>query len=239
VSSPNIGHPRSMRANERSTSFTEVMSSFTDQEPAIQEHDLAGTTFDPANMWSDSTTTPNTPRRHDSVCTSLPTLEPLHSNLRLPFDTPQYRTKESASTSRARYAANQRHSKALKPKRDSKQASSANEADMKAEEQKQRLREKNKVAAAKCRQRQKKQFETVQAKGGHLGGRNAQLKSCVQELRQELIVLRGFALNHADCGCQIAQYNRVQADRVIAEYYSSYSGHSSTAMSEKSAGLQS
>jgi hypothetical protein len=145
-----------MRASERSISFTEVMSSFADQEPAIQKHDLAGTTFDPANMWSDSTTTPNTPRRHDSVCTSLPTLEPLHSSFRLPSDTPQYRTKESASASRARCGANQRHSRALNAKRDSKQTSSANEADMKVEEKKQRLRENNKAAAAKCRQRQRK-----------------------------------------------------------------------------------
>lgn len=236
MSSPDPGHPRSIRANSCSLGFTEVMSAFSHLAPAMHEQDLAETTVDPVNMLSDSNTSPNTSRRHDSVYTTLPTPRPLHSNARdAPFDTPQHHTKESRSTSRARYAANQRHNKAQEPEREGIQAS---EADMKADEKKQRLREKNKVAATKCRQRQRKQADTIQAKCGRLSKTNAQLKSCVQGLRQDLDRLRAIALYHADCNCQIAWYNRARANRVIAEYYSSYSCHSGTAMTEKTAELQ-
>lgn len=133
---------------------------------------------------------------------------------------------ESDSTSRARHAANQRHRKA----RNLKQASNSNSnsttnptatanTPTKPDQKKALLREKNKVAAAKCRQRQRKQAETIRAKGGRLSETNAQLKSYVQELRQELNSLRALALGHGECDARLAMYNKVQADRVMREYY--------------------
>lgn len=47
---------------------------------------------------------------------------------------------------------------------------------------------------------------------------NAELKACVEELRQELNGLRGLALGHQGCDCQVAQYNCSQARRIAAEY---------------------
>jgi hypothetical protein len=117
-----------------------------------------------------------------------------------------------------------RHRKARNTKRASHDTSSTSEANTKSEEKKRQLREKNKVAAAKCRQRQRKQAEVIRAKGRRLCETNAQLKSCVQELRQELNGLRAMALRHNDCDAMLAWYNKAQADRVMREYYSTCSG---------------
>ena len=144
---------------------------------------------------------------------------------------------ESISTHRARHAANQRHQKArnLRQKGDGSSSSSSSgstasttastaENTTKAEEKKRTLREKNKVAAAKCRQRQRKQAETIRAKGARLSETNAQLKSYVQELRSELNALRSMALGHGECDARLARYNQMQAERVMAEYYSACGG---------------
>jgi len=144
--------------------------------------------------------------------------------------------QESDSTCRARYAANQRHQKARKLRQEAREASSSSSSDAntsgtnsdtnnnaqtltKAEEKKRNLREKNKVGAAKCRQRQRKQAETIRSKGSRLSETNAQLESYVQELRGELNALRSLALGHGECDERLARYNQVQAERVMREYY--------------------
>jgi hypothetical protein len=127
---------------------------------------------------------------------------------------------ESDKTRRARYAANQRHSKAKQARKDSQQGESTDVADTRAAERKQRHREKNKVAAAKCRSRQRKQVQTIQDKGSRLEEKNLQLKTMIQELRGELNSLRSMALDHQECACPVAQYNHNQAERVVAEYRS-------------------
>jgi hypothetical protein len=138
---------------------------------------------------------------------------------------------ESDSTCRARYAANQRHQKARNLRQVGRESASSISStisnsgiDVKAEEKIRNLREKNKVAAAKCRQRQRKQAETIRAKGSRLSETNAQLKSYVQVLRGELNMLRSLALGHGECDERLAQYNQVQAERVMAQYYSASDG---------------
>ena len=93
-----------------------------------------------------------------------------------------------------------------------------------AAERRQRHREKNKVAAAKCRSRQRKQVQTIQEKGVRLGEKNVQFKTMIQELRGELNGLRSMALDHQHCNCSVARYNHDQAERVVAEYRSSCLG---------------
>jgi hypothetical protein len=72
--------------------------------------------------------------------------------------------------------------------------------------------------------------QTIQAKHGRLSEANAQLKSCVQELRRELNGLRACALGHADCDCPIARYNQDRAKRIAAGYYSFWSSHGEKAI---------
>jgi hypothetical protein len=131
---------------------------------------------------------------------------------------------ESEKTLRARYAANQRHSKAKQARKESHQNESIGEAETKAAERKQRHREKNKIAAAKCRSRQRKQVQTIQDKGSLLEEKNLKLKTMIQELRGELNTLRSMALDHQQCNCSVARYNHNQAERVVAEYRSSCLG---------------
>lgn len=131
---------------------------------------------------------------------------------------------ESQKTLRARHAANQRHNKARKARKDSQQNASSSEIDNRATERKQRHREKNKVAAAKCRSRQRKQVQTIQEKGARLSEKNAELKTMIQELRGELNGLRSMALDHQECDCSVARYNHSQGERVVAEYRSSCLG---------------
>jgi hypothetical protein len=126
--------------------------------------------------------------------------------------------RESEKTRRARHAANQRHSKALKARKDSHHAGIISGADTLDQERKKRHREKNKVAAAKCRSRQRKQAQTIKEKGIGLGEKNVELKAMIQDLRGELSDLRFMALDHQQCSCQVARYNLTQAERVVAEY---------------------
>jgi hypothetical protein len=114
---------------------------------------------------------------------------------------------ESEKTCRARYAANQRHSKAQQARGDCQQSESAGVANTGAAERKQRYR------------------ETIQGKEARLGEKNVQLKIMLQELRGELNGLRSMALDHQQCNCSVAHYNRSQAKRVIREYRSSCLGH--------------
>lgn len=113
---------------------------------------------------------------------------------------------ESEATRRARYAANQRHSKAQQKRKDSHQNEDIQEPVDRAAEKKQRHREINKVAAAKHRSRQRKQSQKLQEEGRRLGKQNAELKSVIQELREELTGLRWGALDHQRCCCNAARY---------------------------------
>jgi hypothetical protein len=132
---------------------------------------------------------------------------------------------ESEKTRRARYAANQQHSKVQQAREDCQQSESAGVANTGAAERKRRHRKKNKVAAAKCRSRQRKQIQTIQEKEARLGEKNVQLKNMFQELREELNRLRSIALDHQQCNCLVAQYNHSRAKRVAREYRSSCMGH--------------
>jgi hypothetical protein len=97
---------------------------------------------------------------------------------------------------------------------------------------------KNKVAAAKCRQRQRKQAENVRVKVRGLSATNAQLKSYAQELRQELNGLRVCALGYADCDYKLARYNQGQVEGLAAGYYSSCGGHGGTVIARKQGEMQ-
>jgi hypothetical protein len=113
---------------------------------------------------------------------------------------------ESEATRRARYAANKRHSKAHQRRKDSNQSEDKREAEDHVAESRQRHRENNKVAAAKHRLRQRKQWQKLQEEGRRLGKQNAELKSVIQELRVELTGLRWGALDHQRCSCNDIRY---------------------------------
>jgi hypothetical protein len=214
------------------------MSAFTNQKYIDYGQDSAATTVDPMDLSSvsEQSTTASSPSRHDSAQAGSATSKTT------PTDSPETPDAELGplqaeikSTCRARYAANQRHNRTCNSQRASHQTSSTNKASTETEEKKRKLREKNKVAAAKCRQRQRKQAETIRAKVGRLSETNVQLKSYVQELRGELNGLRALALGHGECDDRNARYNQVQAERVLAEYYSACGGLAGAMMNREQA----
>lgn len=205
------GHPSLVDAM---LSFTELQSTTHHQQPS------PATMIDPINMWQSKDSTPGITVSKDSTRSSLPS----SSIVKMEEDEMRNSTPEtsqsptlSGSSLRARHAANHRHKKFHKARRDSHQSDDTGTA---ADRNKDRLREKNKVAAAKCRQRQRKQAQSIQKRGGRLSDANAELKAKVQALRGELNQLRAIALYHQGCNCQVANYNCKQAARIAAEYSS-------------------
>lgn len=117
---------------------------------------------------------------------------------------------------RARNAANQRHAKTKKMRKDSEGSNAVDSDGLEGEggDKKEKYREKNRLAAAKCRAKKKENIEDIEVKHRKLSAMNSSLKKQVQDLRGELTGLRTHALNHQDCNCQIARYNINQAKRV-------------------------
>jgi hypothetical protein len=117
---------------------------------------------------------------------------------------------------RTRNAANQRHAKAKKMRKESEGSIPVDIHDAEGDvgHKKEKYREKNKLAAARCRAKKKENIEDIEAKHRKLSAMNLSLKKQVQDLRGELTGLRTHALNHQDCNCQISRYNINQAKRV-------------------------
>ncbi|KAK6440562.1 hypothetical protein LTR95_003209 [Oleoguttula sp. CCFEE 5521] len=116
---------------------------------------------------------------------------------------------------RARNAAMQRHSKSKKQRRGSgiSPASGGSEEE-EGGHKKEKYREKNRLAAAKCRAKKKDNIEGIEDRHRNLSAMNSALKKQVQDLRGELTDLRTHALDHQGCNCRIARYNVNQAQKV-------------------------
>nr|OQO30932.1 hypothetical protein B0A51_04159 [Rachicladosporium sp. CCFEE 5018] len=118
-------------------------------------------------------------------------------------------------SARARNAAMQRHSKSKKQRRDSQVSRiSCASNDSQGDDKKEKYREKNRLAAAKCRAKKKNDIEGVEDRYRNLSAMNSALKKQVQDLRGELTNLRTHALDHQSCNCRIANYNVNQAQKV-------------------------
>ncbi|KAI1434556.1 hypothetical protein GGR50DRAFT_695057 [Xylaria sp. CBS 124048] len=66
-------------------------------------------------------------------------------------------------------------------------------------------RERNRVAARKCRQKAKKNVADLQRRERDLGRRNRMLLGCVSSLREEILVLKNEILRHSDCNSNVIQ----------------------------------
>lgn len=137
------------------------------------------------------------------------------------------RAKVSSSvdkSERARNAANHRHSRSKqKLRKDSAlDAESGGSEDGDVEERKEKYREKNRLAAAKCRAKKKENIEGIEDTHRNLQAKNNFLRREEQILRHELTTLRTHALEHQGCNCQdIRQYNFLQAREVTRRHQNS------------------
>nr|OQO17241.1 hypothetical protein B0A51_14292 [Rachicladosporium sp. CCFEE 5018] len=115
---------------------------------------------------------------------------------------------------RARNAAMQRHSKKKQRRGSGVSPVSGGSEDEEGSDKKEKYREKNRLAAAKCRAKKKDNIEGIEDRHRNLNAMNSALKKQVQDLRGELTDLRTRALDHQGCNCRIARYNVNQAQKV-------------------------
>jgi hypothetical protein len=113
----------------------------------------------------------------------------------------------------ARNAANVRHAKTKRLREEGMGSNSAENDGVKSRfgDKKEKFREKNRLAAARCCSKKKRNTEDVVMKHRELHIINSMLKKQVQDLRSELTDVRTRALNHRDCNCLITQYHINQA----------------------------
>lgn len=118
----------------------------------------------------------------------------------------------SAKSERARNAANQRHSKAKKARKDSFKVEEDGDIDTNEfEGKREKYREKNRLAAAKCRQKKKMNTDDLEQSARAVTAQNNRLRAEERELRDLFSSLRDQALAHdpsQGCNCQtIHAYN--------------------------------
>jgi hypothetical protein len=124
----------------------------------------------------------------------------------------------STKSERARNAANQRHAKAKKARKDSTHSKSDGPDGVEFEEtdgKRERYREKNRLAAAKCRAKKKTHTEDLEDSARHITATNNRLRAEERELRDLFSSLRHQALAHdptQGCTCSaIHMYNNHKA----------------------------
>lgn len=126
----------------------------------------------------------------------------------------------SATSERARNAANQRHAKAKKARKGSarsrKTDSSIDEDGEEVGGKREKYREKNRVAASKCRAKKKTRTENLEESARQLTATNSRLRAEERELRDIFSSLRHIALSHDSsqgCNClAIHMYNNQRAN---------------------------
>jgi len=75
-------------------------------------------------------------------------------------------------------------------------------------------RERNRLAAARCREKKRGYVEETEVEHLELSVMNASLREQVQNLRDELTDLRTCALTHQDCNCHVVRYNISRAKQI-------------------------
>ena len=126
----------------------------------------------------------------------------------------------SATSERARNAANQRHAKAKKARKDSarsrKSDSPIDEDGEEVDGKREKYREKNRVAASKCRAKKKTHTEKLEESARQITATNNRLRAEERELRDIFSSLRHMALAHDStqgCNCSaIHMYNNQRAN---------------------------
>lgn len=133
----------------------------------------------------------------------------------------QVKEMAMSKSERARNAANSRHAK-KKARKDSRAATKEEEdddvemgEDGDVEDKREKYREKNRVAAAKCRAKKKENVDAQEEAHRSLSAYNTFLRHTEQQLRDELTFWRTRALQHMECNCSAIQdYNMGKARQI-------------------------
>nr|POF13901.1 isoform 2 of cyclic amp-dependent transcription factor atf-7 [Quercus suber] len=118
---------------------------------------------------------------------------------------------------RARNAANHRHSKKERPDSQDGTGERSDEDEGPGGEKKERYREKNRQAAAKCRDKKKKNTEELDKKYKVVAAENAARKQEVRMLRDEFCRIRELALQHAPDQCICSSLHAFNMQQAVKE----------------------
>ncbi|KAK1066149.1 hypothetical protein LTR74_007367 [Friedmanniomyces endolithicus] len=135
------------------------------------------------------------------------------------------KVEKLSKSERARNAANQRHAKskqslqARETRGVSGSSNGVEDGEEGVEVKKEKYREKNRIAAAKCRAKKKGSVDGLEEDYRRLNAVHNFLTRELRELRDEFSALRTVALQHTSatqgCGCQVLhEYNRRKASEV-------------------------
>ncbi|KAK1076178.1 hypothetical protein LTR33_009173 [Friedmanniomyces endolithicus] len=135
------------------------------------------------------------------------------------------KVEKLSKSERARNAANQRHAKSKQARqaRETRGVSGSSDGVEDGEEdvevKKEKYREKNRIAAAKCRAKKKGSVDGLEEDYRRLNAIHNFLTRELRELRDEFSALRTVALQHTaathGCGCEgLHEYNRRKASQV-------------------------
>ncbi|TKA63327.1 hypothetical protein B0A55_09489 [Friedmanniomyces simplex] len=135
------------------------------------------------------------------------------------------KVEKLSKSERARNAANQRHAKSKQARQAretngvSRSRDGAEDGEEGVEVRKEKYREKNRVAAAKCRSKKKYSVDGLEEDYRTLNATHNFLTRELRELRDEFSALRTVALQHTSdtqgCGCAgLHEYNRRKASQV-------------------------
>ncbi|KAH8676289.1 hypothetical protein BX600DRAFT_508454 [Xylariales sp. PMI_506] len=78
-----------------------------------------------------------------------------------------------------------------------------------------RNREKNRLAASKCREKSKKYIDELQERERELAAQQQSLAACAAGLREEVLALKHEIFRHGDCDCEFIQKYLLSAARAI------------------------
>lgn len=76
-------------------------------------------------------------------------------------------------------------------------------------------RQRNRMAASKCRKKSKEKNEIMLEQEKELEQKHQLLKSCVNSLRDEVLDLREELLKHAHCDCEPIQHHLARSIRKV------------------------
>jgi len=128
-------------------------------------------------------------------------------------------SNSNAKSERARNAANQRHAKAKRVRKNSDRREETSEEFEEHDDKREKYREKNRLAAAKCRAKKKVNTEDLEQSAREATSRNNQLRAEERQLRDMFSSLRDQALAHdptQGCNCStIHSYNMHQAQKAV------------------------
>jgi len=119
---------------------------------------------------------------------------------------------------RARSNASRQHAKTtgMLEGNHGKHAAKTRNDDDEVSDKKGSYRERNRLAAARCREKKRGYVEETEVEHLELSVMNTSLKEQIQDLRDELTDLRTRALTHQDCNCHVVRYNMSRAKQIAS-----------------------